>query len=250
MGVDAMAGTAVVAMRCADDREHVPAVADGVRALSADRGVVLVSPGDVAGAVNLAIGTTRSGRRAVPVVTHILVDPADPAFAHLDGALDPAPLGILETEAISALVGSGFPVVVTGHVPVVPCGGAYEEATAILDEAAAAQRLAGDLGAPVLIFVVGDGDGDGAAGGEIDVVEAEGRLAAEPGLAELRAAVRFLRAGGELAVITTAPHIAAALDGPVGSPGSGTLRIHRHLARVRPEAPALAAGWCLLSPPA
>ncbi|MGH9009095.1 MAG: hypothetical protein ACRDYF_04520 [Acidimicrobiia bacterium] len=239
-----MAGTAVVAMRGADEREHVPAVADGVRALlSADRGVVLVSPGDVACAVTLAIGTTRSGRRAVPVVAHTLVDPADPAFAHLDGALDPAPLGILETEAISTLVGSGFPVVVTGHVPVVPCGDTYQQVTAVLDDAAAAQRLAGDLGAPTLIFVVGAGDS--SAVGDIDVVEAEGRLAAEPGLAsELRAAVRFLRAGGELAVITTAPHIAAALDGSDGSDCSRTLRIHRHLPRARSEAPALAAGWC------
>ena len=239
-----MAGTAVVAVRCADDREHVLAVADGVRALlSADRGVVLASPGDVAGAVTLAIGTTRSGRRAASVVAHILVDPADPAFAHLDGALDPAPLGVLETEAISNLVGSGFPVVVTGHVPVVPCGNTYQQVTAILDEAAAAQRLAGDLGAPELIFVVGDDESPAA--GEIDVVEAEARLAAEPGLApELRAAVRFLRAGGQLAVITTAPHIAAALDGSDDAAVSETLRIHRELTRARSEAPALAAGWC------
>ena len=236
-----MARTAVVAMRCADEREQVPAVADGVKALmSGDRGVVLLSPGDLSGAVTLAIGTTRAGRRAVPIVAHILIDPADPAFAHLDGAIDPAPIGILETEAISSLVGSGFPVVVTGHVPVVPRGDTYEGVTAILDEAAAAQRLAGDLGAPVLIFVVGDGDSPPAA--EIDMAEAEGRLANNPVLApELRAAVRFLRAGGRLAVITTASHVAAALDGP---DGSGTLRIHHQLPRIRSEAPALAAGWC------
>lgn len=239
-----MAGTAVVAMRCADEHEQVPAVADGVHALlSGDRGVVVVSPAPLSGAVTLAIGTTRAGRRAVPVVAHILVDPADPAFAHPDGALDPAPLGILETEAISSLVGSGFPVVVTGHVPVVPRADSYQGVTAILDEAAAAQRLAGDLGAPVLIFVVGDGDS--TAAGEIDVVEAEARLPAEPALApELRAAVRFLRAGGQLAVITTAAHVADAVDRTRGSDGAPMLRIHRQLPRVRSEAPALAAGWC------
>jgi len=238
-----MAGTAVVAMRCADEHEQVPAVADGVRALlSGDRGVVLVSPGPLSGDVTLAIGPTRAGRRAIPVVAHILVDPADPAFAHLDGALDPAPLGVLETEAISSLVGSGFPVVVTGQVPVVPRAETYQGVTAILDEAAVAQRLAGDLGAPVLIFVAGDGDSPAA--GEIDMAEAERRLPAEPALApELRAAVRFLRAGGQLAVITTALHIAAALDGP-HDPGAPMLRIHRQLSRVRSEAPALAAGWC------
>ena len=235
-----MAATAVVAMRCADGHEHVPAVAEGVRTLlSGERGVAVVVPGNMAGAVTLAIGKTRAGRRAVPVVAHVLVDPADPAFAHLDGARDPAPLGVLETEAISTLVGSGFPVVVTGHVPVVPRRDTYQGVTAMLDEAAAAQRLAGDLGAPVLIFVVGDSDSP--APGEIDMVEAEGRLAANPGLApELGAAVRFLRAGGQLAVITTPHHIAAALD---RSDGSQTLRIHRQLTRPRSEAPAVAAGW-------
>jgi carbamate kinase len=243
-----MPGTAVVAMRSADGPEHVHATADAVRALlAADRSVVLVSPGDMAGAATLAIGTTRSGRRAIPVVAHTLVDPADPAFAHLDGALDPAPLAILEAEAIAALVGSGFPVVVTGHVPVVPWGDTYEPVTAVLDEAAAAQRLAGDLGALALIFVVDD-DGsplsDRPAVGDIGVVDAEGWLAAESPLApELRAAVRFLRAGGQLAVITTPSHAATALDG--SADGSRVLRIHRELpSRRRSQAPALAAGWC------
>ena len=242
-----MAGTAVVAMRCADELQHLPAITDTVRALlAADRGVVLVAPGDGAGAATLALGTTRSGRRAVPVIAHTLVDPADPAFAHPEGALDPAPLGILEAEAIAALVASGFPVVVTGHVPVVPCGDDYQPVTAVLDEAASAQRLAGDLGALTLIFVVGDDGprlGDSPAVGEIDVTEAERWLAAEPGLApELRAAARFLRAGGELAVITTALYAAAALDGP--DDGCRALRIHRELARPRSDAPVLATGWC------
>jgi len=242
-----MAGTAVVAMRCADDHEHVPAVVDGVQAmLAAGHGVVLVSPGDPAACAALAIGTTRSGRQAVPIVAHTLVDPADPAFAHPGGARDPAPLGILEAEAIATLVGSGFPVVVSAHVPVVPCGDAYRSVQAVLDDSAAAQRLAGDLGALALVFVVGDDElqpGDGPTPGEIDVTEAEGWAAAEPRLApELRAAVRFLRAGGQLAVVTTPAHLAAALDSSNGAPA---LRIHRELPRPRPsEAPVLAAGWC------
>src|SRR2546429_72715 len=78
----------------------------------------------------------------------------------------PEPLAVLEAEAIAALVGSGFPVVVARQVPVVPNGSArgfggvpqseYRPVAAALDEAASAQRLAGDLGAAVLIFVVGD----------------------------------------------------------------------------------------------
>jgi carbamate kinase len=243
MGVDVMARTAVVAMRCADEHVYVPAIADAVRALlAADRGVVLVSPGEVAGAAALAIGTTRHGRRAVSVTAHTLVDPADPAFAHPEGALDPAPLAILEAEAIAALVGSGFPVVVCGHVPVVPSGDAYQPVSAVLDNAAAAQRLAGDLGALTLIFVVPDDDlrlADSQAAGEINVDEAE-LLAADSTLGpELRAAVRFLRAGGELAVITTPSEAAASLD--AAGDDSRTLRIHRELARPRSDAPVLAS---------
>jgi carbamate kinase len=205
-----------------------------------------VSSADAGAAASLAIGPTRSGRRAVPVIAHTLVDPADPAFAHPGGAHDPAPLGVLEAEAIAALVGAGFPVVVTGHVPVVPCGETYRSVAAVLDEPAAAQRLAGDLGALALVFVVGDDGlqpGKGPAPGEIDVTEAESWAAAEPRLAsELRAAVRFVRAGGQLAVVTTAAHLAAALD---GSDGGRALRIHGELPRPRTsEAPVFAAGWC------
>ncbi|MCA1847148.1 MAG: hypothetical protein LC792_28940, partial [Actinobacteria bacterium] len=177
----------------------------------------------------------------------VLVDPTDPAFAHIDGALDPAPLGVLEVEGIAGLVASGFPVVVTRCEPVVPYGDIYRPVTAVLDDAATAQRLAGDIGALTLIFVVGDDGlplGDRLADGEIDVAEAERRLAGDdPRLVpELRAAIRFLRAGGELAVITTPAHAAAALDGAADA--SQMLRIHRQLTRPRSDAPVLTAGWC------
>ena len=242
-----MAATAVVTMRCADKQAPVPAVADAVGALlAAERGVVLVSPGVAGHAAALAITTTRSGRRAVPIIAHTVVDPADPAFAHPEGVVDPAPLGVLEAEAIAALVRSGFPVVVTGHVPVVPCGESYQPVTAVLDDAAAAQRLAGDVGALTLVFLVADDEArldHSPTGGDIDTDEAERQMAADPRLAsELRAAVRFLRAGGELAVITTPSHAAAALDGSGGA--TPALRIHRELIRRRSDAPVLATGWC------
>jgi hypothetical protein len=54
--------------------------------------------------------------------------------------------------------------------------------------------------------------------------------------------VRFLRAGGELAVITTPSHAAAALDGSGGA--APALRIHRELIRRRSDAPVLATRWC------
>jgi carbamate kinase len=244
-----MARAAVVAIRCPD--EHVPATAASVRALlDAGWGVVLVAPGSLADAAALAIGPTRSGRRAVPVVVHTLVDPADPAFAHPGGAVDPEPLAVLEAEGIGALLRSGFPVVVADQTPVVPSGDGveYGRVSAVLDDAAAAQRLAGDLGALALVFLVGDEEawlGAKPAAGDIDMVEAERRLATDPPLAaELRAAVRFLRAGGEVAVITAPAHAAAALDGPADG-AAAVLRIHRELARPRrSDAPVLAAGWC------
>ncbi|HYT38107.1 MAG TPA: hypothetical protein VEN99_01280 [Acidimicrobiia bacterium] len=246
-----MAGTAVVALGCGGEPTpvDVPAVADSVRALVATGWhVVLLAPpappgAGVAGPLALALGQSRSGRRAVPVVTHTLVDPADPALAHPPATAFPEPLAVLEAEAIAAVVKSGFPVVVAGQIPVVPNGANYRAVAVAVDDAASARRLAGDLGAEVLVFVAGDNGAvpAGPAGvGEIDVNEAERRLAEEPRFApELRAAVRFLRAGGELAVIVTAAGLPGALDG-----AGGGLRIHRTLAGRRSDAPVLAAGWC------
>jgi hypothetical protein len=149
---------------------------------------------------------------------------------------------------------------------------------AALDGAAAAQRLAGDLGAAVLVFVAGDDRpllADGPTVGELDLAGAERHLAGPGGsgvspeevarfAAELRAAVRFLRSGGDLAAIATPAFLAVALDRPVsrtsafspengeaafpgdtpGPPGTRLLRVRRTLPRPRSEAPVLAAGWC------
>lgn len=243
-----MAGTAVVATGYGERRlVDVPAVADSVRALlAAEWDVVVVAPpADAARSLALALGLTRAGRRAVPVVMHVLVDPADPAFAHPPATCSPDPLAVLEAEGIAALLRSGFPVVATGALPVVPSGEDYRPVAAAVDDAASAQRLAGDIGASVLVFVSDDGASlspvDRSAG-EIDALEAERRLAGDPGLAsELRASARFVRAGGELAAITTPASLSAALDGPADDPG--LLHIRRELARPRSEAPALAAGW-------
>jgi hypothetical protein len=241
-----MARTAVLATGCgAQQPADVKALARSVRAL-AETGwqAVLLTPGatGLGGALSLELGESRAGRRAVPVVTHVLVDPLDPALAHPPDTVSPEPLAILEAEAIAALVGSGFPVVAAEQVPVVPNGSIYKPIAATLDSAACARRLAGDLGAGVLVFVTGD-DGPPFVG-DIDHREAERSLDGDPsGAAELRAAVPFLRAGGELVVITTAALVPAALS-PSTSAGMGILRVYRTLARPRSGAPALAAGWC------
>ena len=120
-----MAGTAVVATGCAGKRPVVdgPALARSVRALvETGWNAVLVPPpappgSDLAGSLTLALGQSRSGRRAVPVMTHTLVDPADPALADPEAGAFPEPLAVLEAEAIAALVRSGFLVVVAGQGP-------------------------------------------------------------------------------------------------------------------------------------
>ena len=223
----------------------VAALARSVRTL-ADAGydpVVVGPPGaEAASGLTLGIGPSRAGRRTVPVVAHVLIDPLDPALAHPPGTASPEPLAVLEAEAIGGLVRSGFGVVVADQRPVVPHGPAYRTQPAALDPAACAQRLAGDLGAGVLLFVTGD-DGPPWTG-DIDVSEAERHLAGEPPwAAELRAAVRFLRAGGELAVLTTAAGLPAAVAAGGGG-DAGTLRVHRTLPRPHSEAPAFTAGWC------
>jgi carbamate kinase len=188
----------------------------------------------------LTLGQSRSGRRAVPVVTHVLIDPADPALAGHPAADHPEPLAILEAEAIASLIGF-FPVVVTAQVPVVPHGDDYRPVAVDLDPAASARRLAGDLGAGVLAFVVGGEDGPFAAG-EIGVVEAERRAAeGAPFAAELQAAARFVRAGGALSVVTPPDRLAAALE---SRSCDGALRIVRdqpapiiRMAKIRESAP-------------
>jgi hypothetical protein len=249
-----MPGTVVVAAGCAGEEPvDGPALARSVRELSgAGWGAVVlappVAPGP-AGALGLALGESRAGRRAVPVMGHVLIDPLETVRASPAGPAGPEPLAVLEAEAISALVRAGFAVVVAGLVPVVPHGPVYRPVTAMLDGAAAARRLAGDLGAGVLVFVTGDGGPPFE--GDVDHREAEQALdgdapsATVPCAAVLRAAVRFLRAGGQLAVMTTAAALPGALSSTAGTvPAAGVLRVHRTLARPRSEAPVLAAGWC------
>jgi len=226
-----------------------PALARSVRTL-ADTGYdpVVVAPpvADAASGLTLALGASRAGRRAVPVLAHVLIDPLDPALACPPATARPEPLAVLEAEAIAGLLRSGFTVVVADQRPVVPHGPSYRARAAPLDVAACGRRLAGDLGAGLLVFVTGD-EGPSRSG-DVDLREAEGHLEwDQPYAAERLAATRFLRAGGELAVLTTAAELPAAVSpGPISPPptGGGALRIHRTLARPRSGAPAVAVGWC------
>ena len=95
-----MAGSVVVAMAGRDGRGPVdgPALTGSARSLVlAGWHVVLMTapPGgdDVHTAtLALTLGQSRAGRRAVPVVAHVLVDPADPALASPPAADRPSAL--------------------------------------------------------------------------------------------------------------------------------------------------------------
>jgi carbamate kinase len=203
--------------------------------------------------------------RPVAVVTHVTVDPADPAFGNPtkpigpfltreeaeEHAADrgwtiiedagrgyrrvvpsPEPVDILEAGAILALVKAGFVVVAAGGggVAVVRgLDGLYRGIDAVIDKDYAAQRLAASVDAEALVLVTGVeavmldfGTPRQRAVEEMSLEEAELHLREgqfPPGSMgpKVRAAVRFLRAGGRVAVITTPELVSASLEGRASS---------------------------------
>lgn len=216
------------------------------------------------------------GPDVVSLVTHALVDPADPAFSDptkpigpFFGAEEaeafaatrgwavkedagrgyrrvvpsPEPVGILEAPAIRALLAEGFVVVAAGGggVPVVPSKEGYRGIDAVIDKDYAAQRLATSLGASALVLVTSVeavlldyGTPRQRPVEEITLEDAERHLQEgqfpEGSMGpKVRAALRFLRSGGEVAVITTPALVYASLEGTVseleGKPGTRIVRV-------------------------
>jgi carbamate kinase len=194
------------------------------------------------------------------LVTHVTVDPADPAFSHPSKPIgpflgraeaedlaarrgwsivedsgrgyrrvvpSPEPIDILETGAILALIQAGYVVVAAGGggVAVVSTPDGYRGIDAVIDKDYAAQRLAASLLAEALVLVTGVetvmldfGTPRQHAVEEMTVDEAERHLADgqfPPGSMgpKVRAATRFLRAGGRVAVITTPELVYPSLEG-------------------------------------
>ena len=157
----------------------------------------------------------------------------------------PLPQAILETEAIRALVDNGQVVVAAGGggVPVVRYSHGYGGVDAVIDKDYAAQLLATSLGAQALVLVTGVdavlldfGTPKQRAVHEMTVPEAEKYL--ETGQfpegsmgPKVRAAIRFLRKGGEQSVITTPQLVYASLqEGKVtvleGETGTRIVRVN------------------------
>jgi carbamate kinase len=198
------------------------------------------------------------------IVTHTLVDPADPAFQRPTKPIgpfyrgqeaerlvrerrwemvedagrgwrrvvpSPEPQGFLEADAIRALVEAGLVVVASGGggIPVVRDGAGIRGVDAVIDKDLSAQRLASAVGADVLVLLtavdrvwLGFGTARQRAVDAMTVDEAERHLADgefPPGSMgpKVTSAIRFVRAGGRRAVITSPPRAREGLAGRAGT---------------------------------
>ena len=148
----------------------------------------------------------------------------------------PRPVTIVETPAIEALVASGSIVIAAGGggVPVVSTGSGLRGVEAVIDKDYVAGQLASALGAQALVFVtdvprlmIDFGDPTERALAEIDVEAAEryqqdGQFPPGSMGPKVDAATRFLRTGGDVAVISTAALAAVTLDSTDAGEGTGT----------------------------
>lgn len=148
----------------------------------------------------------------------------------------PLPHGFVEIEAIRLLVDAGLVVVAGGGggIPVGRRDGVWDGVDAVIDKDYAAAELAGQLGADALVLVTGVesvmldyGRPTERRLGVVDVTEVERHLAdgqfPEGSMGpKMRAADRFVRAGGRLAVVTSAGQVAATLRDGADRPGLGT----------------------------
>jgi carbamate kinase len=206
-----------------------------------------------------SIDLLRGRGTAAALVTHVIVDPADPAFgapskpigpffepaeaqrlARLGGwvvqpdsgrgyrrvVASPHPAGVIEIDALRALVDAGHLVIAAGGggIPVLAAD-TCRPVDAVIDKDRAACLIAGQLGARALLLVTAVdqvmldyGTPQQSSLGTITADEAARHLAAgqfPPGSMgpKIEAALRFLAEGGEFAVVTTPALLAATLGG-------------------------------------
>jgi carbamate kinase len=149
----------------------------------------------------------------------------------------PAPLEVLETEAILTLIAAGYVVVAAGGggIPVVrePDGG-VSGVEAVIDKDLTAALLARSVGADVLVIAT---DVDNAIIGyetdsawpvravtveEMRGLAAAGHFASGSMGPKVTAAIEFVDQGGQRAVITSLEHIEAAITGDFGTVINGS----------------------------
>jgi carbamate kinase len=220
--------------------------------------LVAMTQGQLGSLLTLALQEKLRATRVITVLTHVVVDVDDTAFsapakpigpfyeqaeaARITNDLgwtmvedsgrgyrrvvaSPQPLGILESDAICALAGSGSLVIACGGggIPVTLTPTGYRGIDAVVDKDYAAQRLASAIGASALVMVTGVdavaidfGTPHEKVLHELPVELAE-RYSAEgqfpPGSMgpKVDSAIRFVREGGRMAVITSPDKLSAAL---------------------------------------
>jgi carbamate kinase len=155
----------------------------------------------------------------------------------------PEPVGIVETSAIRTLLEAGQVVVAAGGggVPIVRTATGYSGVDAVIDKDYAAQQLATSLAAEALVLVTGvesvlldygtphQRPIEEIACPEAQQYLAEGQFPEGSMGPKVRAAIRFLRHGGEVAVITSPELVYASLEGTVsqleGTVGTRIVRV-------------------------
>jgi len=143
----------------------------------------------------------------------------------------PDPLAIVEGSAIKAMVDMGMIVIAAGGggVPVVERGGRLEGVEAVIDKDLDGERLAEVVGADVLLILTDvrkvklnygqpdERDIDAMSVEEAKRYMAEGHFPRGSMGPKVEACIRFLEAGGELAIIAHLEDALEALEGRAGT---------------------------------
>lgn len=216
-----------------------------------------MSQGQLGSALARAIDTHLGFGSAVALVSHVTVDPLDPAFglptkpigpfytqresaalARVHGwamvedagrgyrrvVPSPRPLGVVETDAVRALLGAGKVVLAGGGGGVAVSSLSLAGVDAVVDKDRTAARIAADLNATMLLLVTGTdsvmidfGTPSAHPVREMTVQKARQHLANgqfPPGSMgpKVEAAAEFARSGAGVAVITSIEHLSGAVE--------------------------------------
>jgi carbamate kinase len=237
-----------------------------------------MTQGQLGSLIACAIDLLRGPGTAAALVTHVTVDPADPAFClpskpigpffgrgeaeqlaasrgwavqpdsgrgYRRVVASPEPTGVIEIDALRALVSAGHLVIAAGGggIPVADAGTRRVMVDAVIDKDRAASLIARLLGAQALLLVTAVdrvmlhyGTPRQSELGTITAAEAaryleDGQFPPGSMGPKIESALRFLAESGELAVVTSPGLLAATLAG--GGQCSGT-RIERSPSQAGP----------------
>jgi carbamate kinase len=178
------------------------------------------------------IGRFLPHEQALPLIEHgeTWEDRGDKGWRRV--VASPEPVEVLETHTLLTLVAAGYVVVAAGGggIPVVrEADGTVHGVEAVIDKDLTAAVLARSVGADALVIatdvenaVIGFGSDEARALGRVSLAEmeayaADGQFASGSMGPKVEAALRFVRGGGSMSIITALDRIADALTGEVGT---------------------------------